>query len=63
MISDVLGRVQTGDVHIAVYDLSEQAMFVSFMAPLNTTVPQMAYDRKYTKLDMQALFAEPPPAL
>jgi hypothetical protein len=62
MISDVLGRVQTGDVHIAVYDLSDQQMYVSFMAPLNTTVPQMAYDRRFTQLDMAALWAEAPPS-
>ena len=62
MISDVLGKVQTGDVHIAVYDLTRSAMYVSFMAPLNTTVPQMAYDRQYTALDMPQLWAEPPPS-
>ena len=62
MISDVLGRVQTGDVHIAVYDLTRSAMYVSFMAPLNTTVPQMAYDRQYTALDMPQMWAEPPPS-
>lgn len=61
LISDVLGKVQTGDVHIAVYDLTAQDMYVSFMATSNITVPQLAYDRKYTKLDMQSLFSEPKP--
>ena len=37
-------------------------MYVSFMAPLNTTVPQMAYDRRFTQLDMAALWAEAPPS-
>jgi len=62
MISDVLGRVQTGDVHIAVYDLTANFLYVSFMAPLNTTVPQMAYDRQFTALDAEALWAEPAPS-
>lgn len=61
MISDMLGKVQTGDVHVAVYDLTDDALYVSFMAPLNTTVPQMAYDRQYTRLDAAALWAEPAP--
>jgi len=32
------------------------------MAPLNTTVPQMAYDRQFTRLDMAAIWAEPAPS-
>ena len=61
LVSDVLGKVQTGDVHCAVYDLTDSVMYVSFMAVLNATVPQLAYDRQYTRLDMAALWAEPAP--
>jgi isopenicillin-N N-acyltransferase-like protein len=63
LISNVTAIVQTGDVHLAVYDLTDQQLFVSFMAGVNSSVqvPQMAYDRQFTQLDMKAQFAEPPP--
>ena len=66
IISDILGRVQTGDVHAAVYDLTSQVMYVSFMAPNNSTgpaMPEMAYARPFTALALGPLFALPPPAL
>jgi hypothetical protein len=65
IISDVLGRVQTGDVHAAVYDLTDQVIYVSYMAPFNSTasLPEMAYARPFTALDLGKLFAvAPPPA-
>jgi hypothetical protein len=64
IITDIAAQVQTGDVHAAVYDLTEQQLFVSFMAKKNanaTGQPEMAYDRPWTKLDLNSLFALPPP--
>lgn len=63
-ISDVTAIVQTGDVHIAMYDLTNQQLYVSFMAGTNSTVqhPQMAYDRQFTQLNLTQLFAEPAPS-
>jgi hypothetical protein len=65
IIADVLGRVQTGDVHAAVYDLTEQVIYASFMAPINSTatLPEMAYARPFTALPLAPLFATPPPAI
>ena len=65
IISDILGRVQTGDVHAAVYDLTDQVIYVSYMAPINSsaTLPEMAFDRPFTALPLASLFALPPPAL
>ena len=66
IISDILGRVQTGDVHAAVYDLTSQVMYVSFMAPNHApgpAMPEMAYARPFTALTLDPLFALPPPAL
>lgn len=64
ILHNITSVVQTGDVHAAVYDLTEQQMFVTFMARTNDTVatPQMAYDRQWTQLDLNALFALPPPS-
>ncbi len=49
------------DVHSAVYDLTDQLMYVSFYVTNNSIVPTPvnAYDRQYTMLDLNQLFAEP----
>lgn len=61
-MSDVVARTQTGNLHVAVYDLSEEQMYVSFAANSSNTSPkQNAYERAYTQLDMAAVFAEPAP--
>ena len=46
-----------------VYDLTEQQLFVSFMARSSAppSEPEMAYDRPWQKLDLASLFSLPPP--
>ena len=62
IITHIAAQVQTGDVHAAVYDLTEQQLFVSFMAKTTDAgQPEMAYDRPWAKLDLASLFALPPP--
>lgn len=60
-IENILPIVQTGDVHAAVYDLTDQQLYVSFLATDNTTVPEprMAYNRRFTRLNLTALFTLP----
>jgi len=53
--------VQTGNLHVAVYDYPTMTMFVSFAAGTNETGPLYAYDRQFTALNMNALFDEPAP--
>eukprot|EP00948_MAST-09A_sp_MAST-9A-sp1_P004194 g4194.t1 len=60
-IRDVVPIVQTGDLHIAVYDLTDSVMYVANARGTNETGPQMAYDRAFTKLDMKALFGTAKP--
>jgi hypothetical protein len=57
-IHDILPTVQTGDLHIAFYDLTNQQFFVSFMrkADADESEPHYAYERQFTKLDMKKLF-------
>ena len=64
-VQDVLPIVQTGDVHAVVYDLTDQQMYVSFYVTQNSTVPEPknAYDRAFTMLDLNTLFAEPAPTV
>jgi len=62
-ISHITAIVQTGDLHIAVYDLTNMLMWVSYAAPsTDTTGPKYAYDRQFMRLDMKALFSEKPPS-
>ena len=51
--------VQTGNIHAAVFDLSGDALYVSFMRPANGTGPVNGYDRQYTKFGAAALFSVP----
>ena len=60
-IQDIVPIVQTGDLHIAIYDLAKMFMHVSVARRDGMTGPPMAYDRSFIELDMAALFAEPPP--
>lgn len=63
-IHDILPTVQTGDLHIAFYDLSDQLFYVSLMrkADADESEPHYAYERQFTKLDMRNLFATKTPS-
>lgn len=61
-IYGITSIVQTGDVHIGIYDLTDNIMYVSFAAAVNQTGPPMAYDRQFTQLPLKTLFAEPAPS-
>jgi len=59
LVTDTFPRLQSGDLHIAVYDLTTGQMYVSFYAPTNGTVPwpNNAYDRAFASFDLDPLFA------
>jgi len=46
---------QSGDNHLAVYDLTNMQLFVAFAAPHNIGGFPNAYDRQFTQLDVTAL--------
>jgi len=62
-VKNVLPTVQTGDLHIAVYDLTDSKMHVSFCraTTADPSEPMNAYERPFTELDMKDLFAMPAP--
>lgn len=61
-ISDIIARTQTGNLHIALYDLSGNDMYVSFAAKSDEdTEEKYAYQRSFTSIDMESLFAEAAP--
>ena len=49
--------------HAQVYDLTEQQLYVTFMAHSTAPAsePEMAYNRPWTQLDLASLFSLPPP--
>jgi hypothetical protein len=63
VIGNVLPTVQTGNLHIAVYDLTDMKMHVSFArrSTANQTEPFYAYQRQFTRLHMDTIFAEQAP--
>jgi isopenicillin-N N-acyltransferase like protein len=55
--------VQTGDLHVAIYEVAKRVLYVSFSAGSDAPVgaPRKAYDRPYIRFDAAALFAVAPP--
>jgi isopenicillin-N N-acyltransferase-like protein len=62
-VGHILPTVQTGNLHIAVTDLTDSQFFVSFMRMTTASEdePFFAYERQFTQLDMPTLFAMPAP--
>jgi len=57
-IKDIVPIVQTGDLHIAIYDLTNMVMHVANARRDGADGPKLAYDRAFVRLDMKAAFAE-----
>ena len=55
-IKDLVPIVQTGDLHVLVYDLTDNFMYVANARGSNETGPNMAYDRQFVRLNMTELF-------
>eukprot|EP00658_Telonema_sp_P-2_P032909 TRINITY_DN24262_c0_g1_i1.p1 TRINITY_DN24262_c0_g1~~TRINITY_DN24262_c0_g1_i1.p1 ORF type:complete len:489 (+),score=146.71 TRINITY_DN24262_c0_g1_i1:90-1469(+) len=62
-IREIVPYVQTGDLHIAVYDHSAMTMYVATAAGDGESGPANAYQRQFIKLDLAAAFSEPAPAV
>jgi len=63
-IQNIVPIVQTGDLHIAIYDLTNNDMYVSFARADGDTVgAQYAYDRPFYQLNMTSLFAVQQPTM
>ena len=52
-IRDIVPYVQTGDLHIAVYDHDAMLMYVSVAAPAGTPGPLNAYQRQFFRLELE----------
>eukprot|EP01090_Pellita_catalonica_P009075 TRINITY_DN20142_c0_g1_i1.p1 TRINITY_DN20142_c0_g1~~TRINITY_DN20142_c0_g1_i1.p1 ORF type:complete len:404 (+),score=67.83 TRINITY_DN20142_c0_g1_i1:125-1213(+) len=60
-IKSISAVEQSGDNHIAFYDLTDMELYVSFAAPSTAKGPAAGYARQYTKWDLKTLFAETKP--
>jgi len=61
-IKNLASVEQSGDNHIAYYDLTNLELFVSYAAPHSITQgPIAAYARQFTHFQMRPMFNEQPP--
>jgi len=52
----ILPAIQSGETHVAIYDLTNNFMYYSYVG-LEGTPHRKAYERQFTQLDMTKLFA------
>ena len=62
-IQDIVALTKTGDLHVALYDLTHQHMYVANARGTQESGPQYAYDRQYVHFDLKALWNEPRPTV
>ncbi|ESP01180.1 hypothetical protein LOTGIDRAFT_172703 [Lottia gigantea] len=64
VIRNIVSIVQTGNMQVAVYDLTQNIAYLSnAKATYESTGGKYAYERQYVKLDMGRLFSEKAPQL
>jgi len=57
-MTDIVAKTQTGDLHIAIYDYSQDKVFISLHSKSYDTSPYLnAYDRPYLEFDLTSLFS------
>jgi len=61
-VHDITSIVQTGDLHIAVYDLNAMIVHIANARRDGAKGPTNAYDRSFVRVDFNKIFAEAPPA-
>ena len=62
-IQNISAIVQTGDVHLAVYDLSDNILYVANGRGSKEQGPKPAYDRQFIKLDLNIEYARTQPSI
>lgn len=56
-IRNITSYVKTGDLHVGVYDLTDNLMYVANARKANATGPMEAYKRQFVKIDLNIEFA------
>jgi isopenicillin-N N-acyltransferase-like protein len=57
-IKDITAIAQTGDLHIAIYDLANMILHTANARRDGAGGPALAYDRSFIRIDMAQVFAE-----
>jgi len=60
-IANITSVESSGNNHLAIYDLTNSFLYVSFAAAHSNAGPAEAYSRQFTKFDVKALFRETRP--
>jgi len=60
-IKNLASVEESGDNHVAYYDLTNLELYVSFASPVGSPGPSAGYARQFTKFNGTALFSEKPP--
>lgn len=63
VIRDIVSIEQSGSLHIAVYDLTQNLVYIANAKASYESGPLDAYDRSFVRLSMDSLFNEKPPAI
>jgi len=61
VVENILPTVQTGNLHIAFYDLTDSHLHLSLMRKADGEGPEFAYERQFSRLYMADVFAQPKP--
>lgn len=61
-IRNISSVAKTGDLHVAVYDLTDNLMYVANARASNETGPFEAYQRQFIKIDLNVEFARTHPS-
>jgi len=58
-VRNILPTVQTGNLHAAIYSLTDSSVYLSFCrsSTADEAEPEFAYERQFTRLDMKQIFA------
>lgn len=62
-IRNITSVAKTGDLHVAIYDLTEMILYVANARGSNETGPDEAYRRQFVRIDLNVEFARTHPSM
>ncbi|CAF1197917.1 unnamed protein product [Adineta ricciae] len=62
-IENISAIVKTGDVHVAIYDLTDNILYLANGGSPNKQGPKPAYQRQFNKLDLKIEYARSQPSI
>lgn len=62
-VQNITSVVKTGDLHVAIYDLTDNVLYVANARGTGEHGPDPAYQRQFIKLDLNVEYARTPPSI